>query len=167
MKKRRVVVGVLACVLILIVAVFVHGAWILHDTALMRAVGGDNVQNVKLLLDNGADINEHSRMLPKWTPLIAAIYGNQTNMVRYLINAGADVNLAGSDGKTPLIWAAQFGDQDAPIVKELIARGARLEVKDKFGATAYDYAKSAPPKPELLAILETAKREEETNSHNK
>jgi ankyrin repeat protein len=170
MKKRSVLWAIAVCVSLVvafIVAVVLHGAWVLQDTPLMRAVGKDDVQKVKLLLDKGADINEHSRLLTQWTPLIAAVYANQTNMVRYLIEAGANVHLAGSDGKTPLIWAAQFGDQDVPIVKELITHGARLDAKDKFGATAYDYAKSAPPKPELLAILETAKREQETKSHKK
>jgi ankyrin repeat protein len=104
--------------------------------------------------------------MPGWTPLIVAAYADRTNMVHYLIETGADLNSAGNDGKTPLIWAIQLGE--IPIVKELIAHGARLDATDKRGNTAFDYARTRDPaEPEIVAILEAAKKEHAGKSANK
>jgi len=169
MKKRNVPRGLMACAILLvafILGIILHGAWVLRATPLQLAVGADDVDKVKSLVQQGADINEHSRFLDAWTPLIMAVFADRTNMVHCLLEAGADPNMAGRDGKTPLIWAA-WGKHAVPLVKDLIAHGARLDAKDKDGATVFDYAQSAPPKPELLAALEEAKRKQEANSHTK
>ncbi len=169
MNKRNVPQGLMACAILLvafILGLILHGAWVLRATPLQLAVGADDVDKVKFLVQHGADINERSRMLPAWTPLIMAVYAGQTNMVHCLLEAGADPNIAGRDGKTPLIWATG-GEQGVPLVKDLIAHGARLDAKDKNGNTAYDFARSAPPKPELIAALEEAKRKQDANSHTK
>jgi ankyrin repeat protein len=160
MNKRNILRGLMACaaaIVVFIVAVALHGAWVLRGTPLLGAVGDGDVEKVKFILQHGADINERSKNLIGWTPLTAAVQANRTNVVHFLIEAGADVNLPEGDGKTPLICAAQWGDEGVPIVKDLIAHGAKLNAKDKQGNTVLDLARSAPPKPELLATLEAAK----------
>jgi ankyrin repeat protein len=171
MRKRnafRAVALFAALVVILIIAMILHGVWVLHDIPLIRAVGEGNVDNVKSLVSHGANVNEHSRMMPRWTPLIVAVNANESNMVHYLIGTGADVNLAEGDGKTPLICAVELGDRAVPIVKELIAHGANLEAKDNYGGTAYGYSESRKAiDSALFATLEEAKRDREAKSDKK
>lgn len=71
-------------------------------------------------------------------PLCVSIYKNDVPMVKKLIALGADVN-AFSGGKTPLMFAARFNNVE--MIKLLVANGARLVEKDKYGKTALDYAK--------------------------
>lgn len=161
MHRKALLRAFMACgILVVIYILFfaLHGAWVLHDTPLIRAVGENDEAEVLRLLRHGADINEHSRLLSRWTPLICAVYGNDTNMVHLLIESGANINLPDAEGKTPLIWAAEKGDLGVPIVKELLAHGADLDSKDKHGFTVFNYADSEPPSPQLLAALEKARR---------
>ena len=53
-----------------------------------------------------------------------------------LLGAGADINKQDIDGQTPLMWAAQWGKIE--VVRELLKRGAKKELKSKDGRTAYD-----------------------------
>ena len=45
--------------------------------------------------------------------LLAAARGGQSAEVRELLAAGADANARGSDGSTPLLHAAHFGDMSS------------------------------------------------------
>jgi ankyrin repeat protein len=53
------------------------------------------------------------------------------------VRAGADVNAAQPDGTTPLMWAVGRldTDQDRELVKELLQRGAKPNVRNSLGAT--------------------------------
>jgi len=57
-----------------------------------------NLENVRRLLQNGADLNSRNALGD--TPLMAAAYTGQPNMVRLLLHLGADATLANRDGKT-------------------------------------------------------------------
>ena len=66
-----------------------------------------NVESVKQLLANGADVNVKNAS--EWTPLhIAAQFGH-VEMVEFLLSKGANVNAKDLWGKTPLNRAAGFG----------------------------------------------------------
>lgn len=66
--------------------------------------------------------------------LRAARNGDAKAVVRYL-DAGVDIEARNpGDAWTPLMWAA-VRDHDA-VVKLLISRGARLEIRDRKGLTA-------------------------------
>jgi ankyrin repeat protein len=92
-------------------------------------------------------------MLPGWTPLITAVFSSRTNMVHCLLEAGADPNMAARDGSRPLIWAARLDSGDFPMVKDLLAHGARVELKDKSGGTALDYARVGSQRNAGLATI--------------
>ena len=64
-----------------------------------------------------------------------------------LLGAGADINKQGNYGSTPLMFAAMFGKIE--VVRELLKQGAKKELKNKDGKTAYDHASNE----EIKALL--------------
>jgi len=57
--------------------------------------------------------------------------------VEYMIKAGANVNHTDKDGRTPLHFAAQRGDEN--ITAELLSAGADEYIRDRFGRTPFQY----------------------------
>jgi ankyrin repeat protein len=53
--------------------------------------------------------------------------------VRKMVAARADVNAAGSDGSTPLLWAAYNADPE--MARVLLTAGAKPDVANKYGVT--------------------------------
>ena len=75
-----------------------------EEPPLYKAAEGNEVDRVKQLLAEGADINQAAgRDLE--TPLHRAISRRSTEAARILIEAGADINKPRSDGQTPLEMA--------------------------------------------------------------
>ena len=97
-------------------------------TSLMNAAVGGDVNAVKKLLNEGADVNVQG--FNGWTALSEAAYGGHTKIVKLLIEKGADVNAKANNGVTALMWAAWNGHTE--IVKLLIDKGADID-----GAIAY------------------------------
>lgn len=65
---------------------------------------------------------------------------DDSSFVAELIAAGADVNAAENDGETALMAAAEHGH--ITIVKLLLANRAQVDMKDKQGRVALQYARS-------------------------
>jgi ankyrin repeat protein len=119
---------------------------------------------MKLLLDQGADVNAKNRRASTplfWaihdekkvkllvdrgadinvkqadgrTPLYqAATMGNGISTLRFLLEKGADPNIATATGQTPLMAAAARGATDAMIL--MIGKGADVNARNGAGATA-------------------------------
>ena len=75
------------------------------NTAFLKAVSMDRLAIVKLLLDNGANIDQ--KMPPNlynshYTGLMIAVKDQQTAMVKLLLSRGADVNAESLLGRTAL-----------------------------------------------------------------
>ena len=98
------------------------------------AVNTGNLDIVKLLLDNGASINE-GEGFGGYTPLHHAanrkkkhdsmeINAKLIDIVNLLIDRGANMNINSDDNNTPLDLAARNGDLE--MVELLINRGANL-----------------------------------------
>lgn len=100
----------------------------------------ENVNIIKTLLAKGANIHA-TRKHSTQNALHVASYNNCASAVPILIKAGLDVNTRDSDGKTPLILAAQLGWLET--VKILLDQGADVSAKDHKGKTAADYALEA------------------------
>jgi ankyrin repeat protein len=100
-------------------------------TPLDAATERGRVEIVKLLLDEGADVNWTNEY--GWTALYAAVYYGHIEIVKLLLHSGADVNKSNNNGGAALYRAIQ--DDNKTIVKLLLDSGADPNKADKFGRT--------------------------------
>jgi len=107
----------------------------INATPLINAASFNSIEVVKLLVENGANINHKVNV--GTTPLMLAT-SNNFEITDYLLKNGAKVNVKNNDGLTPLHWAAQFA-KNKKTLKILLEKGADPTVKDKDGKTAIDY----------------------------
>ncbi len=92
----------------------------------------DQIEIAKLLIENGADINETDNT--GITTLMEASSNGQLEIVKLLIEKGADVNKVNAYGETALAVASYYGHLE--IVRLLIEKGADVNEVDKNGRTA-------------------------------
>jgi uncharacterized protein len=78
--------------------------------------------------------------------------------VKMCYDLGMSVNDANSMGITAVMGAANRGSDD--IIEFLVAKGAKLDVKDKEGRTPFNWAEGvflathpAKPKPGSMALI--------------
>ena len=132
------------------------------STLLHHAAGFGNTETIKLLLDNGVDVNAKNRLegMPlHWavrsdektglllahgahingktqdgsTPLyLASRRRDSHSVLRLLLEKGADPNLATTNGRTPLMAAARYGD--VATMELLLAKGADATALSGSGA---------------------------------
>lgn len=95
-----------------------------------------SVPRMQLLHLAGANLNSGAT---DRTPLCLAAGEGRLTAVRYLLDEGANLNQRQPDGNTALTEATFFGH--APIVKELLVRGAEVNAV-AAGGTALDIAMS-------------------------
>jgi tetratricopeptide (TPR) repeat protein len=118
--------------------VFINGA-----SPLYSASYRGNLEMVKLLVENGADIN--IRMYRGFTPLMGALSMRQHGVVRYLLSRNASVNMADCRGETPLMHAVgSMTTQE--IIELLIAKGADVNARNDNGESVLQKASSAAAK---------------------
>jgi ankyrin repeat protein len=147
-------------------------AWVdfTGQTPFMLASLSGDVSTMRLLLKHGADPKVET--FGGTTPLMAAAGVNwvvdQTydegqdallEAVKLCYELGMDVNATNSMGLTALMGAANRGSDT--IIEFLVSKGARLDVKDKIGRTAFNWSEGiflathAPvPKPTSMALIE-------------
>jgi uncharacterized protein len=125
------------------------------DTPLLITVGQRNEQWVAHLLKMKADPNMGGRNGD--TPLIVAARIGADIAAELLIASGAKVDLANRMGETALIAAVQ--QRQLPLVKLLLAAGANPDKTDSAaGYSARDYAKRDTRNPQMLRLIEAAKK---------
>ena len=103
----------------------------LGRTFLHQAVKENNLQNVKKLIELGADVNQQNRVGFTFLHMAVIICNNE--LTRLLIELGADINKQNKDGDTSLHYAVMFNNE---IVSLLVAGGADITIKNKLGLTA-------------------------------
>ncbi len=103
----------------------------LNEQLLKAAKKGD-IEEVRLLLEKGADVN--SRNMDGWTALMLAAWNGNTETVELLLDEGADVNSKSISGWTALMFAAANGC--IKTAKFLIEKGAEVDEKYDNGETA-------------------------------
>lgn len=124
------------------------------NNALRRAVNVSDLNGVKRLLAEGADVNK-ADAVTGWTPLHAAAanpFGNSEAIVDILLAAGANVKAKDVDGFTPLHVAAmnQWLEYNVPqamkanIANKFIAKGAIVDARDNKGRTPLMWTALAP-----------------------
>lgn len=91
------------------------------------------------LLPNGRMVsNSRSREELEATVIFNAVLKNRTHMMGSLIRAGVNVDLKNIEGMTPLMAAAEIGNEQA--VKILLQFNADMTETNEAGETAYDIA---------------------------
>ncbi|RYP68260.1 hypothetical protein DL771_006762 [Monosporascus sp. 5C6A] len=95
-----------------------------------------NVEVVKLLLENGADLTITKK--DGWTPLHAASVNGHVEVVKLLLEKGADVTTADNNGNTPLLAASATGRVE--VVKLLLENGADATIASNNGWTPLNSA---------------------------
>ncbi len=101
--------------------------------AVVNAARYNAVEALKIMCDNGVDIEAHDDM--GRSPLAnAAMYGS-AEAVRFLLEAGANVDATDEHhGSTALLWSVcEENSSPKPIVSMLLEAGASKEVKDTDG----------------------------------
>lgn len=81
----------------------------LFETPLFIAVKRNKKNIVKLLLENGADVN--SENIYGLTPLYYAISDNNVEIVELLVKSGANINIEDFSGRSPLYYASLKDNQ--------------------------------------------------------
>jgi ankyrin repeat protein len=113
----------------------------LHKSALYYAAGS-RPEIIQLLLDHGADARSESGALAR------AVTCSESPDVRLLVLAGADVKESDPDGRTVLMWAAQWTSPEN--VGLLLDHGADVHARQKHGWTAMMFASHRPENIQVL-----------------
>lgn len=120
-------------------------------TPLMEAAGRGDLDQVKKLTKQGADLEEKGSVMGDYkTPLQMAAQNGQVEVVRYLLAQGADPNARGAYGATALYLAAERGRLEC--MKVLVLNGAEVDESSFFTRTALHGA-AINGKPEIIAYL--------------
>ena len=104
-------------------------------------------KTVKLLIDKVAIVSEIDKNGYSFLHKYSRRFG------KILIEYGADVNAQALNGITPLMLAAERGDEKSVVL--LIENGADVNAADAFGKTALMYAAACEGIGSYLKVLET------------
>lgn len=126
---------------------------------LVHAVRNGNLEHLMAIVEQTPIMNAQDK--DGKTALIAACEANSLEKVEYLLNLNkehpimkkVDVDKADNEGNTALMHSAKTGNK--LIVKHLINKGAKLDLKNKKDQTASDIAK-ANGNMEVAIIIDTA-----------
>ncbi len=118
-------------------------------TALIYAVNGGHVETVKLLIENGADVNvrdcsDMNLLMYLYNTNIYAYTPSPTDeeiiaIAELLIENGVDVNATDKYGQTVLKYAVNYKAKNYEAINFLIENGADVNVIDESGHTILDY----------------------------
>ena len=129
------------------------------NTALYYAATRSKEENLEMLLDYGLSVNIPD--VKGKTLLMTISQGTNADIAKILINAGARIDQVDLSGKSALIWAcSEYSSWPPPpsgfsggsltdsgkklysdTIMVLIQNGARLDIRDNTGKTAFDYAR--------------------------
>jgi len=126
-------------------------------TALMLAAARDHLDVVKLLVANGANVNQADE--GGGTALIYAVWKGHKDVVAHLLEKGANVHAKTRDGRTPLSVASQFGRTEIESMLK-----AAADKKQPAGAHAEQKAQDYPVMCQIgVDVVTTRDGRTETN----
>nr|WGO62760.1 ankyrin repeat protein [Wadden Sea poxvirus] len=111
-----------------------------------------DINEIKLLLDNGEDINK--RAFHDFTPLHYAVSTNNTNIIKLLLDRGANVNEQDKEGHTPLYYYSIVNNVKLDVVKLLLDYGSDINIKTTLNETAlHIYADTKLNNVDVMKLL--------------
>mgnify|MGYP005991687347 CR=1 FL=1 len=123
-------------------------------TALIKAVSSKKIEEVKILLKKGADINLQEKNDLKGSPLMYAASTGDIVLCQLLIENDANINQLDINKDHALNWATFYGHID--VMKLLIQKGTDLSIKSKHG-TAVDVALRLWHKDSVANVFKSTK----------
>jgi len=129
------------------------------DHPINNAVAFRTFATLKMLVDNGADVNvvewipQGLEAFKGFTPLMSAAVEHDKPSFLYLLEHGANPNAKSKQGYTPLMLLQQSETDDPEMTLALIKHGAIVSEKAQDGTDALYYAKEKGKTPSV-AILE-------------
>lgn len=118
------------------------------NAALIRAIQEGDVDRIKRLVADGADVDAGSG--DQWSPLMFAAFGYDVEMIKTLFGQGAEFNQSGGQGWTALMIATFEGHLE--VVRALLECGAQVNAANNKGWTALRFAVSMD-ETEILRLL--------------
>ena len=109
-----------------------NGCGVLHN--LTKCTEEKFHQNVKLLIDSGANVNLKNNQ--GQTALFIACANGCVEYINLFAEKGCDINLVDNQGNTPLIVAVKNNKKSS--VEALLKLNANKDIKDSQGQTAYE-----------------------------
>lgn len=88
---------------------------------LVWAAGDGHLEVVKILVENGANIERGTVKYPYITPLVVAVLGDRTDIAKYLLEQGADPHKADDLGQTPIDLALY--SEKSSIMLDILKNG--------------------------------------------
>jgi ankyrin repeat protein len=104
------------------------------------AAAHDEPDMVRILLENGADLNAENSF--RWTPLFSAARMGSVETVQALLEAGAESDAVSAEGRTPMMVLIDRGRLGGMTDKMmlLLDNGADPNLQDNNGDTALHFA---------------------------
>lgn len=113
----------------------------------------NSLEIVKLIVENGADVNSVCTFGYRKSPLYVATERKRLDIVKFLVEHGVDVNyeqnsdpnytiIRGDTEPSNTALDKALVDNSSDIVKYLINNGADIFIKNSKGVSAYDYAET-------------------------
>ncbi len=121
-----------------------------YRSGLHAAVSSDDLEEVKNLITQGANINQNDENYSNITPIFLAVENGNAEIAETLLNFGAKINVRDTNRQTPLMRLDE--DASPELVNLLIRHGAKVNLIDNDKNNALILASRAV-KPEVLQIL--------------
>jgi beta-lactamase regulating signal transducer with metallopeptidase domain len=131
---------------------------------LHRAASGGHVDQVRMLLDLGANVNIEQGTY-RGTPLQYAAFRGHGETVQVLLDRGAKVDARDTNGRTPLVWAAMGGHAD--VAERLLDAGADINAANAGGWTPLRYAIDRGHESLAVVLIDRGANARASNSQGK
>ncbi len=144
-------------------------------TALLNATTYADSERISMLLRAGSDPNALNSFagvvkngpiaLTHMSALMMAAPSSDQESISILLKAGARINESDSRKMTPLMLSIATDRAQPATVRQLIAAGADVQAKDKYGDSVLDWARRYG-NPEILSMLTAAGAEGRAVPHD-
>lgn len=113
---------------------------------ILEAIDVNDIEFIETYIDNGGNINvkgtipasPYLQEMREMTPIMATAFYGRPRLMKIFIQNGAELNWTNEFGDTALIMAARI--QYASLVRLLTKAGAKKDIRNNNGKTAFDEA---------------------------